>query len=115
MTEALSSPPARRRIATWVVLVAPAATWFAYEVGLASALRLSCSVVGSGLGVAWGCASLMVCALAAWMSWRPWEPVDDASPARPWLSRVALIASALFALAIAFQTIATLIVPSCAR
>lgn len=32
-----------------------------------------------------------------------------------WLARIALLSAGLFALAILFQTLATLIVPSCAR
>ena len=43
------------------------------------------------------------------------RPMDDGTPSRPWVARVAMLEAGVFSLAIAFQTIATLIVPSCAR
>jgi hypothetical protein len=108
-------PKQHAPVRLWIVLVAPAVTWFVFEVGLAYALRLSCAAVGGWLGLGWGCASLLACASAARLAWPLSRPVDDQSPTRPWLARVALVIAGLFALAIAFQTIATLMVPSCAR
>ncbi len=99
----------------WVALLLPPLAWFGFEVGLAGALRLSCTAVGAGLGVAWGCASLAACALAAGLAWPLAKPAGDQTPSRPWLARVALLGAGVYALAIAFQTIGTLIVPSCAR
>jgi hypothetical protein len=59
---------------------------------------------------------LLVCAGAAALAW-PSARTGSASspPVRPWLARVAMLEAGIFALAIAFQTLATLIVPSCAR
>ena len=43
-----------------------------------------------------------------------WTVKND-PPTRPWLARIACIMSGIFALAIAFQMLATAIVPPCAR
>lgn len=112
----LSQPSTRReRIVPWVALFLPALAWMAFEYGLASSLRASCSAVGSWLGPVWGAASLLACAGAAALAWPMARGTDKDPPVRPWLARVAAVVAGIFALAIAFQTMATLIVPSCAR
>jgi hypothetical protein len=100
----------------WVALLLPPVTWVAYEYGLGSALRGHCAAVGTWLGPAWGMLSLILCAAAVRVAWPMARAGStDAPPARPWLARVAMFEAGVFALAIAFQTIATLIVPSCAH
>jgi len=112
----LSQPANRReRLLPWVALALPALAWMSFEYGLASSLRASCTAVGSWLGPAWGVASLLVCAGAAMLARPLSKGTDRDPPVRPWLSRVATVVAGIFALAIAFQTLATLIVPSCAR
>jgi hypothetical protein len=112
----LSQPKSRReRIIPWLALVLPALAWMTFEYGLASSLRASCSAVGAWLGPAWGAASLLVCAGAAALARPMASRADTDPPTRPWLARVAMVVAGIFALAIAFQTLATLIVPSCAR
>lgn len=107
------------RFKPWVALALPPLAWYGYEIGLSSALRLSCATVGAWLGGAWGGGGLVVCLTAAWLAWRVAAPTEDAAneaPApRPWLARIALVNAGLFALAILFQALATLIVPACVR
>jgi hypothetical protein len=107
-------PPARK--STWIALVLPPTAWALFEVGLAVALRFSCSTVGSWLGPVWGAASLLTCCGAMRLAW-PAANAGDAndSPAGAWLAWIALMVAPLFGLAIAFQTLATFIVPPCAR
>jgi hypothetical protein len=113
---ALSQPTRRRdRIRPWIALALPPSTYIVFEYGLASSLRPACAAVGSWLGPLWGGASLLICALAAALAWPMARTLAPDPPARPWLARVALFVAGIFALAIAFQTLATLIVPSCAR
>jgi len=104
------------RARPWIALSLPALAWVLFEYGLAWAMRGSCQAVGAWLGAAWGLASLLVCGGAWWIAWpsAKWAGADD-PPARPWLARLALLGAAVFGLAIAFQTIATMIVPACAR
>lgn len=111
---AASTRAVRVRLA--VALLVPPLAWMSFEYGLGSALRASCTTVGSWLGPVWGAAALLAC-LAAALTARSMarRGPDDRMPTRPWLARVAMLGSGIFALAIAFQTIATLIVPPCAR
>jgi hypothetical protein len=93
----------------------PPLAWYAFEVGLASTLMVACKPVGGWLGIAAGAASISVCAVAARLAWPYARPAGDQTPTRPWLARVALLLSGVFALAIAFQTLGILIVPACVR
>jgi hypothetical protein len=107
-------PPART--STWVALVLPPIAWALFEAGLAVALRLSCTTVGLWLGPVWGAASLLTCGGAMMLAWPATKAGDDGdSPAGAWIAWIALMVAPLFGLAIAFQTLATFIVPSCAR
>ena len=98
-----------------IALLLPPLAWVLFEYGLASSLRPACDAVGSWLGPAWGVASLIACAAAAWIARPLANGAADGDASRRWLARIALLGSGIFALAIAFQTLATLIVPSCVR
>ena len=112
----LSQPISRReRVLLWMALMVPPLAWVIFEYGLGSSLRASCTAVGSWLGPVWGGGSLLACALAAGLSWRMARSDERDPPTWPWLARVAFAMAGIFALAIAFQTLATTIVPSCAR
>ena len=97
----------------WIALVLPPVSWYVFEVGLGSVLKVRCAPVGDWLGLAWGVASLVACGVAMALAWPCARPAGDQTPPRAWLSRVALLLAGIFALAIAFQTLGVLIVPSC--
>lgn len=99
----------------WVALAMPPMAWMLFEYGLGSAMGNACTAVGSWMGPLWGALSLIVCAAAAVLARSAAKGSGEDARTRPWLSNVALLGSGVFALAIAFQTLATLIVPSCAR
>ncbi|SFK47983.1 hypothetical protein SAMN03159338_4312 [Sphingomonas sp. NFR04] len=101
------------RIRPWAALILPPLAWYVFEVGLGSVLKVRCAPVGNGLGLGWGVTSIAVCAGAMAIAWPCARPAGDQTPPRAWLSRVALLLAAIFALAIAFQTLAVLIVPPC--
>lgn len=104
------------RARPWAALTLPPAAWMLFEYGLGTALRGSCAAVGMWLGPAWGLASLMLCVGAALLAWPMARTGSTASPpVRVWLARIAAFEAGIFALAVAYQTLATLIVPSCAR
>jgi hypothetical protein len=99
----------RTRLRIWAALILSPVAWYAFQQGLGMALTGACGSVGTWLGPTWGGASLAACALAAWLA-RPLPPRTYG-----WLARIARLGAGLFALAIAFQLLATLIVPSCVR
>jgi hypothetical protein len=99
------------RARAWTALLLPPFAWFAFEQGLSALLHASCA--HSGIGLAWGIASLAVCGIALRLGWRlrgPHGALGD-----PWLANLAIAVSGLFALAIAFQTLAIVMVPACVR
>jgi hypothetical protein len=104
------------RARPWIAFVLPIAAWFVFQQGIAGPLHLNCAVGRPWLGPLWGAASLLLCALAAGIAW-PQARVrgEGIGTVVFWLARIALLSAGLFALAILFQTLATLIVPSCAR
>lgn len=99
----------------WIALAMPPMAWMLFEYGLGWAMGNACTTVGSWMGPLWGALSLIVCAAAAVLARSAAKGSDEDARTRPWLANVALLGSGVFALAIAFQTLATLIVPSCAR
>jgi hypothetical protein len=99
------------RARAWTALLLPPFVWFLFEQGLSALLHADCG--RSGIGVAWGVASLIACVVAFRIAW-PFR-ARGGTLANPWLARMALVAAGFFALAIAFQTLALLMVPSCVR
>jgi len=100
------------RVRPWIALFLPPSAWYQFELGLGSMLKVHCAPVGWA-GIVWGLASLAACGGAMALAWPCAQPAGDQTPPRAWLSRVALLLAAIFALAIAFQTLGVLIVPPC--
>jgi hypothetical protein len=94
----------------WTALALPPLAWFGFEQGLSALLHARCDLAGWGL--AWGAVSLAACALAARLA-RPLARRGGDLLAGAWLARLALVLAGIFALAIAFQTLAILLVPAC--
>jgi hypothetical protein len=100
------------RIRAIVALALPPVAWFVFEQGLGFTLRGTCAAAGVPAGPIWGLCSIGACGAAALLA-RPIVRRGDRS--NGFIARLALLASGLFGIAIAFQTLATLIVPPCAR
>ena len=100
------------RLRSFAALALPPVAWFVFEQGLSFTLRGGCAAAGIPVGPIWGISSLCACALGGWLAW----PVArDGNRGDTFVARLAMLAAALFALAIGYQTLATLIVPPCAR
>lgn len=96
----------------WLAFGVPPVAWFAFQQGLAMTLRGRCAAAGVPLGPILGLVGLLLCGAAARLAW---SRMRGGTSADRFLSRVALLGAGLFALAIGFQTLATMIVPPCAR
>jgi hypothetical protein len=98
-----------------VALVLPPIAWMTFEFGLVATLRPACAAA-RWLGPLWGGVAVLACVLsfvAARRTYRERSGKDRASDR--WTARVAMLGAGVFALAILFQTLATLIVPPCVR
>ena len=103
------SPRLSIRSRAWIAILLPPLSWFAFQQGLSALLHAACGRWMAGFF--WGLASLALCALAARMAW-PLRASRGLLVHR-WLAAIALAVTAIFALAIAFQILALLLVPPC--
>lgn len=97
------------RARAWTALLLPPFLWFAFEQGLSHVLHARCGLIYVGLG--WGAVSLAGCGAAAWLAWSLARRHVELSDV--WLARLALVIAGIFSLAIAFQTLAIVMVPPC--
>ncbi|THD34601.1 MAG: hypothetical protein E7773_14560 [Sphingomonas sp.] len=95
----------------WTALLLPPVSWFVFEQGLSTLLHADCTQWG--IGLAWGIVSLTLCGVAFRIAWPLRQPREGLADI--WLARLALVTAGLFALAIAFQTLAISMVPACLR
>lgn len=100
--------PRATRIRVWSALLLPPVAWYAGQQGLSLVLSGACRSV-LWAGPVMGVIALLLCGVAVWLA--------RAAPPKPygWLALMARLGAGLFALAIAFQLLATLIVPPCVR
>jgi hypothetical protein len=97
------------RARTWTALAIPPLSWFLFEQGLSALLHSDCT--RSWMGLVWGTASLLVCALGLRLAW-PLRARHGAL-VTPWLARLSMALTGIFSLAIFFQTLAVAMVPAC--
>jgi hypothetical protein len=101
-----------KRLQVWLALLLPAVSWYAFQQGLGMTLRGDCASAGAPLGIVWGLASLLVCVAAAGFAL---VAIRQRRGSDRFVARIAAFGAGLFALAIAYQTLATAIIPPCAR
>ncbi|MGN7161270.1 hypothetical protein [Sphingomonas sp. SAFR-052] len=99
------------RARAWTAIAVPPFSWFLFEQGLSALLHADCR--RAWVGVVWGVAAAGLCAGVAWRVWHLRPAVGERGDV--WLARLAPMIAALFTLAIAFQTLAVLLVPPCVR
>lgn len=108
-------PSVRSRL--WIGFFAPGFAWFAFQQGLGAVERVACGHAGPPYGVLVGLAALLICLAAAQTARRDRgrRAETEAAPASRFIRRVTIGMAAIFGLAIAYQTAAVLLVPSCVR
>jgi hypothetical protein len=99
------------RSAPWAGLVAGAAGWALHQQVFADMLHFDCHLGDTFAGLAAGAAILVVLAGAGFVSWQSSRAA--ASHARRFIGVLGAMAAAVFAFAIALQTIASALLPGC--
>jgi uncharacterized membrane protein YidH (DUF202 family) len=104
----------RRSLAfAWAALALAAFAWFASQ-QFGSDLSFSdCDSNGALETGLTGLLALLITAAGAWMSYLVWRRRDPEAEGRDFAALTGMLASALLAIAIVYQTLAAFIVPSC--
>jgi len=102
----------RSRFAPWAGLAAGMLAALAQHQGVGDTLHFRCGIDAEALDIGVGIGAWCLIAAGAWISWRALADSDDA-PARAFASRLSLMAAGLFAVMVAWQTVAGLIEPAC--
>ncbi|MDB5437935.1 MAG: hypothetical protein JWM33_362 [Caulobacteraceae bacterium] len=108
----------RSKFAPWSGLFAGALGWVLdHQIG-AHGLEWNCQTNGPAPNLMLGAACSALVALGMWVAWAS-RSDSDLAAGRPEVRRlgvpISLAAGAIFLLAIAFQTVAGLIIPACQR
>lgn len=105
-------PVSRGRLTTALFL--PALSWFLFQQGLSASMRGHCGTGGPPIGPLWGAGALVLCGVSVWLAWPARHASEfEGNQVQRFLALLALIGSGIFALAISFQTVATLVIPPC--
>jgi membrane associated rhomboid family serine protease len=107
----------RSRIAPWSGLIAGMLAEIVHHQLLSDMLRFDCRLGGASAGLAVGIPALALIALGIAMSWAAVRGADPDAPhseTRRFIAQVSGMMGGLLAIAIVWQTMATMIVPACA-
>lgn len=111
MTRLRTSP-----LAPWAGLFVGAFAWFLHHQGGSNANVFDCHVAGSAYVVGLGVACAVLAAAGGLISWRAEVPEPEPGKQNSGFARMVGATSAgIFLLAIAFQTLAGVLVPPCLR
>lgn len=106
------APVGRGRLTTALFL--PALSWFLFQQGLSASMRGHCGTGGPPVGPLCGAGALVLCGVALCLVWPARQASEyEGHQVQRFLALLALIGSGIFALAISFQTLATLVIPPC--
>ena len=104
-------------LGAWAGLLTAPLAWYGYQQGLGSLVYFSCGASHPPTGPLAGFIAILVTAAASACSWRAWK-ASAAAPAidiHRFAALLSVLAAAIFCVAIGFQTLATTLIPSCAR
>jgi len=101
-----------QRFAPWAGLVGGALAWSLHHQGSSDALHFGCDTHVGALAAAGGVLALIVAVAGGWISWR--AGITDAPAGHRFVGRMTALVAGIFALTIAMQIAASLLVPTCA-
>lgn len=102
--------------APWAALAASFAATGLHQQFLSDVLRYDCRIGSATTGMLAGLVSLVVIGLGCWVSWHATRQAPAGSPpdrTRQFIAHLGLLFSLLAAVAIAWQVLATFLVPAC--
>lgn len=105
------------KLAPWSGLVAGMLAEMVHHQVLSDMLRYDCRLGGSTAGLAVGIPALLLIAAGIAISWASVRGGDPGAPhhqTRRFIAQVSTMMATLLAIAIVWQTMATMIVPACA-
>ena len=101
------------RWAPWTGLVLPPIAWAIHRQAGADHVVFDCRLGGSEFVTAIGLVMILVCAVSAGLSWLSRPRASVAFELRTLAAYLGGLSGAMFALALTFQTMATLMLPAC--
>jgi hypothetical protein len=104
----------RSRWTPWIGLVAPPVAWAIHHQVGSDLVFYDCRLGDTGLIAALGLAMGLIAAVSGWISWSS-RPDGQSMEVRTFAAYLGAMSGAIFFLALAFQTLATLLLPPCHR
>ena len=104
--------PDFRELKPWAGLIAGMIAAGGQHQLVSDALHFDCRFGEANMLV--GAVALALIAIGAWISWRALRAHPEPESSRRFVAQVSLMAAALFALMVLWQTMASLILPACA-
>jgi hypothetical protein len=101
-----------QRFAPWAGLVGGALAWSLHHQGGSDALHFGCDAGAGLLAAAGGVLALLLALAGGWISWR--ASGTEAPTGHRFVGRMTALCAGIFALTIAMQITASLLVPTCA-
>lgn len=101
------------RLAPWAGLIAAFAGVMVQHQGIGDALHYRCGPAVNRADLIAGVIALLLMAIGALVSWRVLRADVDATGTRRFIAQISLMAVALFALMVVWQTLAGVLEPSC--
>ena len=103
-------------LAPWTGLMAAASGAALYQQVVSDALHFDCNATTGAAGMVWGVLSLLLVLAGAFISWRALPDGGAGAPGtalRRFIVHLSLMAAMLACLGIAFQLLATALLPGC--
>jgi hypothetical protein len=104
----------RSRLTPWIGLVAPPVAWAVHQQVAQNLVFFDCRLGNVALIASVGATMAVICAVSSYISWSS-RREDDVVEFRMLAGYIGTMSGAVFFLALAFQTIATLLLPACHR
>ena len=97
----------------WAALAAGATAWFVSQQAGSDLSIAHCHASGPLAGIIIGLIALALAGVGALFSHRVWDREAAEAEGKPFIALIGMLTAALLAVAIVYQSVAALIIPSC--